>query len=497
MTEVELKFQVPKARRREVDAAVAGSRPARRVRLQAAYVDTPDRLLASHGMALRMRREGRLWVQTLKGPAADGMTRVEHNVVRGSGAEVPAVDATLHAPVPLGEQLVALLAKRPDAALAVLFRTDIRRRTRLVRGRHGSVELAFDEGFILAGDARLPVCELEIELKNGKAQAVLDSARRWVAQHGLWLDTRTKAERGDLLSRGVAAAAPSLAGSVALRVDMTLAQAWQLVLRSCAEQISVNASQIASGIYGDEHVHQMRVGLRRLRSAWRLFDVADAALPWVDAAAVLFRRLGAARDRDVLEAAFAAPLDEAWRHSATAGGVDDGRGWLPPAPAVGDATEQAVRDPATQALLLALMDLPAPAPADAADESLALLRERIARWHRRATLEALRFDDLDDAARHRLRKRVKRLRYAVDFCASLYAPRDVRRYLRPVKALQARLGALADATMAIDAFREARDRDARAAFALGWLTARREQLIAEAGPDLRAFVKAPRFWKRG
>ncbi|MBS0444811.1 MAG: CYTH and CHAD domain-containing protein [Proteobacteria bacterium] len=496
MHEIELKFQIPAAQRRRVEAAVAGRQRAHRLHLQACYVDTPARLLARHGMALRLRREGRQWVQTLKGPAADGMTRVEHNVARGAGSTTPPVDPVLHAGVPLGARLIELLAAQAEAPLTVLYRTDIRRRTRLVRTRGGSVELAYDVGHILAGDDKLPVCELEIELKSGHAQVVLDTAARWVARYGLWLDARTKAERGDLLARGAAAAPPCAAVDVALQADMDLGQAWQQVLAACRTQIAANASQIATGHFGDEHVHQLRVGLRRLRSAWRLFGIDEAALPIAADAKALFSRLGEARDRSVLEAEFGAPLAAAWRRAGAGNAEDEQRPWLPAVPPGSGAPEDAVRDPSTQALLLVLLD-PSAMPLDAAAASLSILGERIARWHRSSVRDARRFAELDDTARHRLRKRIKRLRYAVDFCRSLYPARAVRRYLKPVKALQERLGEITDLTMAIAAFRDAHARDARAAFALGWLTARHAQRVAEAGPDLRGYVKAPRFWKDG
>ncbi|MBC8058121.1 MAG: CYTH domain-containing protein, partial [Rhizobiales bacterium] len=80
MKEIELKFQVPAGQRMAVEAAVAGRAPKPRMRLQAAYHDTPERTLAEAGLALRMRREGRQLVQTLKGAGDDGMTRAEHNV---------------------------------------------------------------------------------------------------------------------------------------------------------------------------------------------------------------------------------------------------------------------------------------------------------------------------------------------------------------------------------------------------------------------------------
>ena len=198
MHEIELKFQVPPDRRRSVDAAVAGRAAAPRTRLQAAYFDTASRALARAGLALRIRREGRRWVQTLKGLGDDGITRAEHNVVLTAShqADWPA-DPARHAGTAVGERLAAVLHEAGEP-LSLVFRTDILRRTRRVRTPRGTVELAFDDGHINAGGQRLAVCELEIELVSGSPLAVIETARRWVLPHGLWLDTRSKAERGEI-----------------------------------------------------------------------------------------------------------------------------------------------------------------------------------------------------------------------------------------------------------------------------------------------------------
>ncbi|MFN9103948.1 MAG: CYTH domain-containing protein, partial [Betaproteobacteria bacterium] len=85
MNEIELKFQVPPGQATAVARAV-GTASARRVRLQAAYADTADRRLAAAGLALRLRREGRRWVQTLKGRGDGLMARPEHEVPVPGGA---------------------------------------------------------------------------------------------------------------------------------------------------------------------------------------------------------------------------------------------------------------------------------------------------------------------------------------------------------------------------------------------------------------------------
>ena len=533
MHEIELKFQVPAAQRAAVDRAVAGRAARRRVRLQAAYFDTAQRALAKARLALRVRREGRRRVQTLKGATADGMTRLEHNVAlgprSGATAEPPQADAALHAGTPVGDRLFAALGLGTDGAdggnehgahgdapaggpLTVLYRTDILRRTRLHRSAFGRVELAFDSGSITAGDATLAVCELEIELLAGSPLAVLDVARRWLPRFGLWLDARSKSERGDLLARGEAVAPPRVAAAVCLTPEMSGVQALRCVLESCADQVIGNASQIASGEHSDEHVHQLRVGLRRLRTALQLFDrSADAAQPrspaptaadltLETAAATLFRRLGAARDQVVIEAGFGADLQAALLAAGVSGGV-------PRAPASGaeEVPDAVLREAASQSLLLDLLAAtqavePAagrPAAPAAGPDLRDQLAARLNRWHRRAAADAKRYRKLDDAGRHRLRKHVKRLRYALEFSAALFPRRAVRRYLRALRAAQERLGAINDVVVAMEAFKRRCDTDPRAWFALGWLAARREVLMAQALPDLKKFAGAKRFWKGG
>jgi len=488
MHEIELKLQVPTAQRRAVDAAVAARGQVPRVRLQAAYQDTAARTLAAAELALRLRREGRQWVQTLKGAGDDGLTRLEHNVPRGAALAMPPIDPRLHAGTPAGDRLLALLAADSGATLQTLYRTDIRRRTRVLAvrapGRPGAkVELAFDQGHIVAGEATIEVCELEIELLAGSAVAVIDTARRWVPRHGLWLDGRSKAERGDLLARGETVAPPRMAKPLSLARQADASSAWQAVLRNCADQVLANASQIASGEHASEHVHQLRVGLRRLRSAIELFEHADATLG--EGASALFRGLGAARDQVVVEGEFGAELLEAMRSAGL------------PLEAVPPAmSHPLLRSVASQTFLL---DLLAAMHAQAPPGDAAPVRERLAarldQWHRQLVRGAKHYASLDDERRHRLRKRAKRLRYAAEFCAAMFERKPLRRYLKALRALQERLGTVSDVIMAIDVYAPRATAEPRAMFALGWLTARREVLIAEAGPELKRFAQVEGFWK--
>lgn len=491
-----MKFQVPPARLAALERALGGTRQ----RLRAGYVDTPDRALARAGLALRVRREGRQWVQTLKGPAVDGMARLEHNVrLPGPAATVPLADPILHANTPAGEQLAAALAQAADPTLIVHYRTDIWRRTRELRARAGRVELAMDVGVIEAGARQLPVCEFEIELLSGSPEAVLATARRWVRSHGLWLDTRSKAERGDRLSRGETLAPARTAAALAPSGEPTLAQAWRAALQECFAHISANANQVAAGDYAAEHLHQLRVALRRLRSLQRFMADPAAPLPaWSEGASALFRRLGAARDRDAIAAVLLPRLQAALAPFVLpAGEGSPGLQW-PAGQGAMETPQQALRDVASQMLLLDLLQALQPPSADEPGAALALREwagRRLQRWQRSVQADIARFATLDDASRHRLRKRVKRLRYAAEWVAPLYPQRAAKRYLAALREAQDVLGEINDLSVALAAFRDQAANDGAALFACGWLAAQREGLLAAAPRRLKALRKAQPFWK--
>ncbi len=243
MTETELKFQIPRAMQALVHRAVATGR-ARVTPLQAVYVDTADRRLATAGMALRLRREGRRWVQTLKGRGDGLMERLEHEQgLPDAGREVPALQAGRHAGTPLGDRLLALLAD--GAPLQAVYTTDIRRTHRVLRVGTARIELAHDRGHIIAAGRRLPVDELEFELLAGPPAALVHLAARWVQRFGLWWDVRTKSERGHRLAAGVAGREPLLGGDALL-------------------QALANGAELAEGLGNEAHAAAWRAALASL-----------------------------------------------------------------------------------------------------------------------------------------------------------------------------------------------------------------------------------------
>jgi len=487
--ELELKLSVPAASRKAFARAFASTRVApAATRLQARYFDTPDRDLARAGMALRLRREGRRWVQTLKTAAPGELGRSEYSV----SLRDPALDLAALAQTPAAGVL-GLTGRETDAekagALELRYETSIRRLHRRQRVRGGTVELAFDQGRMVAGDAARPVCELEIELVSGSPKALFDVARRWQRRFGLCVDPRSKAERGDALARGESIPAPTKAWSPELPKGIGVADALDACVRACSEQVQRNAAAIASGEGGDEHVHQLRVGIRRLRTAWRFFDgwAPPVSPDLSDGARELFARLGA--DRDI--AVIATEIEPRIRAAGMPGPL------VMRTHVAGSASVAAeiVAGERAQAWLLALVEsVECASPPSEQPAMRPLASRRLQRWHQRL-VAADSLEGLDEPARHALRKRAKRLRYATEFCASLCDRKRLSRYMKRLATLQQALGDLVDLYMARDRYLALPETGDAGWFARGWIAGRLAAAEQACERALEGLRQAPTPWK--
>ncbi|MGZ8255458.1 MAG: CYTH domain-containing protein, partial [Burkholderiaceae bacterium] len=187
MTEFELKLEVPAERLQSLAEAIRQGE-ARRERLRATYFDTQDGALARQGIVVRMRQEGRKWVQTAKAPGKGPLHRLEHNapVAPDEAGMTPAVDLGRHAGTPVGDAIRRTLRLKPDSAfppLLAVYETDVTRLSVNVRHGESDIEIALDEGRIVAGAQSLPVRELEIELKQGRPEDAVLLARQGCAIH--------------------------------------------------------------------------------------------------------------------------------------------------------------------------------------------------------------------------------------------------------------------------------------------------------------------------
>ena len=225
-------------------------------------------------MALRLRKEGRCWVQTLKG-SGDGLaSRFEHEVALTGVRGLPTLNARLHEGTALAGPLQRAL--QAGGALQPVYRTDIQRLHCKLRFQGAVIELALDRGHLIAGASRLPVHEIEFELISGPAVALPALAAQWAAKHALWWDVRTKSERGFRLAHGLATVAPVTAvrgGFKAKPGADTGGAAWAALLN----HLLPNAAELAGGSGGAAHQSELLLALQALRLALRPLDPDAAA----------------------------------------------------------------------------------------------------------------------------------------------------------------------------------------------------------------------------
>lgn len=487
MDEFELKFQVPDGRLSAVEQALRKG-AVQQTRLRARYFDTPDAALARGRLALRLRLEGRDWVQTAKGQGDGTFDRLEHNApVEGDAAQA-LPDLSRHDPHPVGKLLRKAL-EHGQGPLQESFETDVTRLTRLVESPGVAVEIALDRGEVRARGRSQRIQELEFELKEGRAAAAVELAQSWCQKHGLWLDPVSKAATGRRLAsddgpppavhaRENRAAGKSAAGLLAGVLDTAL------------EQVLGNARELAAGTGGDPHVHQLRVGLRRLRTALRELhdapglEMLDPAVPQV--LAETFGVLGEHRDSAMLVPALREQV-------ARAGGP--AVHWQPELPDIGAA----VRAPAFQGALLQLValqqELGRQTGKGGAKATRKAVGKRLAKLHAQVERDGLRFAELAEAERHRVRKRLKRLRYLAELTRPLFEADAVDDYVKALKILQDALGEYQDAAAGARMFAGRAAQEPVAWFAAGWLAAREESLAGDCARACRKMAKKARpFW---
>ncbi|HEX6829658.1 MAG TPA: CHAD domain-containing protein [Burkholderiales bacterium] len=507
--ETELKLRLPpealpRLRGMVLPGAVPGARAVSE-RLHSTYFDTADSLLRRNGVALRLRRTRRGWVQTLKGGGAAGAglhQRAEWECrVAGPQLELDRLP---------GPASVLLLPAEVREALRPVFTTEFGRRRRMLRFEGGDeVEFCVDRGEVRAEHASSPICEIELELKSGSPTRLFDVGRALLRELPVRLESASKAERGYALALGEPPA-PRKAEAISLSAQTPVNEAFKAVVFACLAQLQANEDGMLEG-RDAEYLHQMRVALRRLRSALALFRAAFPAeslqsaleeLKW------LAGRLGPARDWDV----FLTETLPRVKAPPSAAGVEAFRRAAEQVRAQAlTGAHDAVQSSRYQEVLLDLGAWLAAEPwlASADAEVLARARGPVAEFAR-DTLERLQrrvrkrgrgFEYLSPAERHRVRIAAKRLRYAGEFFSALYPPKPARRYLRALSALQDVLGALNDAATTERLVRETLAGAgepavaAGAGFIEGWVAADAEHRAAHAKEAWKKFIGGGAFWK--
>lgn len=472
----QLTFDLDEAGAQALEAAVMGE-AAPEQSLSTLHFDTLDLALRQAGLSLFIQQAQGVRVQMLHG-LPDAESPLE-SVVQG---DLPVLDSPLKALLDLDHD-----------RLQQLFRIQTRRRTSQVATKAGPVDLVLDRATVTAADRQAGFCQLGLTLGAGATpQALYALARRLDAIAPLRPAGLAPAERGHLLLDQMPLSFK--AEPVALQPKMPTGQALRQIAFSCLRQYRLNEELLLQADR-PEAVHQARVALRRLRSAFSIFRGLTQApearalrneLRWLAAV------LGAARDLDVL--AERATPDLAIHDHLTQARME-----------AYAQLRQTLAAPRVRALMLALGQwlnmgdwLTAPECQAARDMPLRdFASTALARQRRKLRKDGHNLSRLQDEARHEVRKDAKKLRYTVDFFSMLYPKKkSVRRYglfLKALERLQDRLGLLNDLAATPELLQRLGIADhPDAPILLGH--ASRKPLIRRADKAMQDMERAGKFW---
>lgn len=303
-------------------------------------------------------------------------------------------------------------------------------------------------------------------------------------------------------ARVIGAEPPAVSSrTLPLTREMSVQTAFALALDACLEHVAGNVPAVVQS-RDSEGLHQLRVGLRRLNSAF------DSFTPEADElrtrAKAMFAATGAARDLDVFLAELFEPVvaelepREGFAILRLRAEAARARAW--------DIAVAHVSSPAFATLLdeigtAAERSPPLQPERPILEQAPVVLDGLLARVRKRG--RGLKDKAHDDA--HRLRIALKKLRYTADFFAALYKQRPVQRYLCEMKRLQELLGALNDAAqvravtgrLMIDEAASAQlqaELSYAAGLLSGWHHARAARLKRKARKLWRTLKSAEPFW---
>ncbi|HEY1149688.1 MAG TPA: CHAD domain-containing protein [Pseudoduganella sp.] len=417
-------------------------------RLVDTYYDTSSLDLWKHGLTLRVRAEDGAWVQTVKRASSSSAALQQRGEWESAlGDEQP--QPRLAARQIKDAQLVKLLEADDLAGrLRPVFQNTTHRTTWDIELPDGQqVEFALDSGDVACGENHVAIAELEIELKKGNPAQLFEFALALHEDIPLRISNDSKAARGYAMIQKESNLAVK-AKPVRLTRKMTLEDAFQCIGLNCTQQLEANVPGVLK--QDVESLHQMRVGLRRLRALFNMFETPvplpvelQESLDW------LAGELGATRDWDVLATStldrIADASHEALRKSAASRAASHHKHIL-----------GALKDPRFTQLTLGLNSwlygrhwrLPAGPTVKLARRADVGAMPLLRKAQRRLRNRIAALDECDALARHRTRIAAKKARYAAEFFRDLLPGPVVKRYIGELSKLQDQLGLLNDMAVA-------------------------------------------------
>jgi CHAD domain-containing protein len=475
---------------RDLAIGLPGSKSERSV-----YFDTPAHHLHAAGLSLWLKRQDGHWLQTIEADrhTAEG---ISSPVQLESTVETRAPDIAKIADKKIRRSVRKAVR---GTSLDPVFETVVRRKSRKIKSRSSKPELAIDVGL---AEGEREASDAELELRARSAENLLLAAEKLLGDHEFKLSAG-KAERADRLpDTGRAGAQPEKARPARIARRNTCEEAFSAILASAIRQIAVNRQAVLQ-TDDPEGAHQLRIGLRRLRSGLR------ALRPLVDGGSLrafersardMGRSVGILRDADVLLTGIQAPIEQVAPDKAGFAELRDALGRNRQAKR--NEVRRALRGPQWTRLELYLALWPRTLEErDELGKPITKHARRILRkaWRKVAKL-GRKLGRLDGEHRHEMRKALKEVRYQAEFFAPLFKKRDTQHFIEQLKALQDVFGYINDARMAprlveVQHERRAGVNAARAAsYTVGRHEAEAVHVWRSAAKLWKELTGSPRFW---
>jgi inorganic triphosphatase YgiF len=444
--EIELKLEFDHADLARIHAhPLLAATASQQKTLHTTYYDTADLVLHKAGVSLRVRDTNGRFVQTIKSASGNAglfdRSEWEHEV---KGRDVDLIAAS-------GTALEPLLNVRVRNALRPVFETRVNRTVYQVARNGSDIEVALDRGEVAACGRQAAIHEIELELKHGEPAQLFRLARELDAIVPLRIAGKVKAERGYELVED-AHQAFEKAKPIQLDPGMASGEAFRAIVHNCLRQIIANEPGVCTG--DAEALHQMRIGLRRLRAAITAFAKVSSDSKQNRIKTELktaTNKLGPARDIDVFAA-------DVFKHLSETGAgekefAEASRDFTLKREKTYAALADFVRSKRFRKTLLDVAEwvetgrwIRASAGAEQPIKKHAA--DVLAKFRKQIRKKGRDLNELDARARHKLRIRAKKLRYMIEFFVGVFPghKKAKRREaaLNSLKTLQDTLGSLND-----------------------------------------------------
>ena len=236
--------------------------PGRRQSLHSTYFDTNNQQLRDSDIRLRTRTDGHEFVQTVKmlNGKSGSISRREWETIIPDRIPDPSLI--------IDPALPQDFRNLTSADLQPVFDIDIKRDRRLASDR-AKIDVSLDIGAVIVGDQREPIHEIELELVDGETSGLFAEAKRISDAIDACLHLRSKADKGYAL-REPKHRHWSRAPKLLLTPDMTARESYKLIILNSFSHLTANDDCARLNLH-IEGVHQCRIALRRLRSAFKVY----------------------------------------------------------------------------------------------------------------------------------------------------------------------------------------------------------------------------------